>query len=71
MVDRHKQVQVPALTFAGWYDTLLDCDLQHFTRTRREAESRLARDNSHLVVGPWTHLGILDSVGQLNFGLAA
>ena len=71
MVDRHKRVQVPALIFAGWYDTLLDCDLQHFARTRREAESPLARDNSHLVVGPWTHLGILDSVGQLNFGLAA
>jgi len=71
MIDKHKQVQVPALIFTGWYDTLLDCDLQHFTLTRREAESPVAREQSRLVVGPWAHLGILDSVGQLNFGLAA
>lgn len=71
MLGKHNQVQAPALIFAGWYDTLLDCDLQHFTRTRRDAESPIARESSRLVVGPWTHLGILDSVGQLNFGLAA
>lgn len=71
MIDKHKQVQVPALIFTGWYDTLLDCNLQHFTLTRREAESPVAREQSRLVVGPWAHLGILDSVGQLNFGLAA
>ncbi len=71
MIDKHKRVQVPALIFAGWYDALLDCDLQHFALTQREAESPIARESSCLVVGPWSHLGILDSVGQLNFGLAA
>jgi len=71
MIDKHKRVQVPALIFAGWYDALLDCDLQHFALTQREAESLIARESSRLVVGPWSHLGILDSVGQLNFGLAA
>ena len=71
MIDKHKRVQVPALIFAGWYDALLDCDLQHFTLTQREAQSPIARESSRLVVGPWSHLGILDSVGQLNFGLAA
>lgn len=71
MIDKHKRVQVPALIFAGWYDALLDCDLQHFALTQREAESPIARESSRLVVGPWSHLGILDSVGQLNFGLAA
>lgn len=71
MIDKHKRVQVPALIFAGWYDALLDCDLQHFALTQREAESPIARESCRLVVGPWSHLGILDSVGQLNFGLAA
>ena len=71
MIDKHKQVQVPALIFTGWYDALLDCDLRHFTLTRREAQSPIAQQSSRLVVGPWSHLGILDSVRQLNFGLAA
>ncbi len=71
VMGRHKAVQVPAYIFAGWYDLLLECDLKHFTAMRKESESPLARENTRLVVGPWTHLGILDSVGQLHFGLAS
>jgi len=71
VLGRHKDVQVPAYIFAGWHDLLLDADLKHFSAMRKEAESSFARENTRLVVGPWTHLGVADSVGQLHFGLAA
>jgi putative CocE/NonD family hydrolase len=71
MIDKHARVQAPAFIHTGWYDLLLGSDLEHFTRIKEEAKSTLARENTRLVVGPWTHLGILDSVGQLHYGLAS
>lgn len=71
MIGRHRDVQVPAYIFSGWYDLFIDHDLKHFTSMRSECESEVARENTRLVVGPWTHLSLLDSVGQLHFGLGA
>jgi putative CocE/NonD family hydrolase len=71
VIDKHDRVQAPAFIHTGWYDLLLGSDLEHFARTKKEAKSAIARENTHLVVGPWTHLGILDSVGGLHFGLAS
>jgi uncharacterized protein len=71
ILGRHKDVQVPAYIFTGWYDLLLDSDLTHFLKIRSESDSEIARAHTRLVVGPWTHLGILDSVGHLHFGLGA
>ncbi len=71
MLGRHRDVQIPAYIFTGWYDLLIDHDLKHFASIRSESESEIAREHTRLVVGPWTHLGVLDSVGQLHFGLGA
>jgi putative CocE/NonD family hydrolase len=71
VVDKHDRIKAPALIFTGWYDVLLPKDLLHFTSMRNEAATPEARENTRIVIGPWTHLGITDSVGQLNFGLSA
>jgi uncharacterized protein len=71
LLDKHSRINVPALIFTGWYDVLLPHDLKHFTSMRQEAAAAEARENTRIVIGPWTHLGIVDSVGQLNFGLSA
>ena len=71
MLGRHRYVEVPAYIFSGWYDLLIDHDLRHFTSIRAESESNIAREGTRLMVGPWSHLGVLDSVGQLHFGLGA
>ncbi|GAB6272990.1 hypothetical protein KN63_02680 [Smithella sp. F21] len=71
VLDKHGKIKVPALIFTGWYDFLLSSDLRHFTSIRDEAATPEARENTRLVIGPWTHLGIIDSVGQLNFGLSS
>lgn len=71
IVDKHDRIKVPSLIFTGWYDVMLSTDLTHFNCMRKQAGSKEARENTRIVVGPWTHLVILDSVGQLNFGLGA
>ncbi|MBU2648173.1 CocE/NonD family hydrolase [bacterium] len=71
LIDKHDRVQVPALIYTGWYDLLLQHDLQHFTSMRNEAATPEAREKTRMVIGPWTHVGITDSVGELNFGLSA
>lgn len=70
-VAKHDRIEVPSLIFTGWYDIMLNTDLTHFKCMRTQAETKEARENTRLVIGPWTHLVLLDSVGQLNFGLSA
>jgi putative CocE/NonD family hydrolase len=71
VIDKHDRVRVPALIYAGWYDLLLQNDLVHFSSMRNEAATPEARENTRIVIGPWTHVGLTDSVGELNFGLSA
>ncbi len=71
VLHRHAQVQVPAFVLAGWYDVLLGTDLNHFTRTRREAATETARRSTRLLVGPWAHAAFPHVVGERHFGLGS
>lgn len=69
--DRHAEVTVPSLTIAGWHDLLLAADLEHFSGMRRNGGSALAREQSKLVVGPWSHGMFQNVVGAVDFGFRA
>lgn len=58
---------VPALWCFGWYDNAGGTEM--FEQMSREAASEVARTESRLLIGPWTHNYALDFVGQ--FGLGA
>ena len=66
--DRHESVKVPALIIAGWYDMLLGADLQHYQGMRERGGSELARENTRMIIGPWSHAMFLNMVGQVDFG---
>lgn len=66
---RHGDIAVPALQVAGWYDVLLQADLDHFTAMRTQAGSEEARGATRLIVGPWAHGAFGSVVGELDFGL--
>lgn len=70
VIDKHGRVEVPALIYTGWYDIMLPCDINHFLSVKAETVGD-AREKTRLVIGPWTHASILDSVGQLNYGMSA
>lgn len=56
-------IDVPALIVAGWHDTLLRGDLEHYARQ--------AGDRTQLLIGPWAHGTFGQTVGQVDFGLRA
>jgi putative CocE/NonD family hydrolase len=56
---------------AGWHDLLLAGDLSHFARLRSEGATEAARNDTRIVVGPWSHGLFAGVVGELDFGLRA
>lgn len=65
------KVKVPAFCIAGWYDLLLEQNLDHFQRIRKEGANEIVRKQSRLMIGPWAHASFAGAVGELNFGTAA
>jgi putative CocE/NonD family hydrolase len=58
-------IAVPSLHTAGWYDIFLQGTLDNY------AAMAAARDDAHLIVGPWTHHAFTDPVGVRLFGSRA
>ena len=64
----HARVRVPVFLTAGWYDVILGHDLDHFARMRATGASPEARDETRLLIGPWSHGNFTNVVGQVDFG---
>jgi len=67
----HAPITVPALEIAGWYDLLLQPELDHFMEMKSSCESDDARRLTRIVVGPWAHAAFAGNVGELDFGFRA
>ncbi|MBS4212891.1 CocE/NonD family hydrolase [Neobacillus rhizophilus] len=66
ILNKYKQIQVPAYHIAGWYDNLLQSTLKNFSELHKQG-----RGVNKLIIGPWGH-GVFSSViGERNFGLQA
>ncbi len=66
--SRYASVKVPALIIAGWYDMLLGADLEHFAGMKTHAGTEVARANTRMIIGPWSHAMFMNMVGQVDFG---
>jgi putative CocE/NonD family hydrolase len=53
--DTVESITVPAFVLAGWYDYFLTKDLASYKAMRERAGSELARKQTRLIVGPWSH----------------
>ena len=69
--QRYGQILVPALHFAGWFDTYLEGSIAGFLALRANAGSEFARAHQYLVAGPWVHIPWGDRAGDGSFGEAA
>lgn len=67
--DRHKDVNVPVLSATGWYDQQIGT-IKQFTGMVKNGMTPHARENQHLIVGPWTHttLELNRKLGEVDFG---
>ncbi len=70
ILGHHQNVTVPSLNIGGWYDIFLQDTITNFKLMREEGSTPAARQ-SKLLIGPWTHGGVANPVGELNFGLAS
>jgi putative CocE/NonD family hydrolase len=67
---RYENVKVPTLNVGGWYDIFLQDTIRSFTEMRGHGSTEEARQ-SKLLIGPWTHGGVINPIGEINFGFGA
>ena len=67
---KHEQVTVPTFNAGGWYDIFLKDTIENFKAMREHGSTPEARQ-SKLLIGPWTHGGMNNPIGELNFGMGA
>jgi putative CocE/NonD family hydrolase len=67
--ERHREVNVPALSVTGWYDQQIG-NIKHFTGMRQNGMTEQARRNQRLIIGPWTHTlaDLGRKLGDVDFG---
>ena len=70
ILGHHHAVTVPTLNIGGWYDIFLQDTITNFKLMREEGSTPEARQ-SKLLIGPWTHGGVTNPIGELNFGFAS
>ena len=70
ILGHHQNVTVPTLNIGGWYDIFLQDTIANFNIMRKEGSTPEARQ-SKLLIGPWSHGGVSNPVGELNFGFAS
>ncbi len=70
ILGKHEQVTAPSLNVGGWYDIFLKDTIENFRIMRNHGSTPEARE-SKLLIGPWTHGGVSNPIGELNFGFGA
>ncbi|MBO0777739.1 MAG: CocE/NonD family hydrolase [Ktedonobacteraceae bacterium] len=70
ILGKHEQASVPAFNAGGWYDIFLKGTIANFKTMREHGSTPQARQ-SKLIIGPWTHGGVTNPIGEMNFGFAS
>ena len=65
--EAHREVEVPYLDFSGWYDHC--ASMAHLPSMQQHARTEVARTQSKLILGPWSHVTIGQRrLGPIDFG---
>ncbi len=70
ILGKHEKVTAPTFNIGGWYDIFLKDTIENFTIMRQHGSTPEARQ-SKLFIGPWTHGGFSNPIGELNFGFGS
>lgn len=69
MANRWSRIKVPVYHQGGWYDEFIRGTVDAYTSMRQHAGDSVARQQQHLLIGPWTHaLSVDQKVGDVDFG---
>ncbi|HEY7413871.1 MAG TPA: CocE/NonD family hydrolase [Ktedonobacteraceae bacterium] len=67
---KQERVQVPTFNVGGWYDIFLQDTIENFKVMREHGSTPEARQ-SKLLIGPWSHGGLRNPIGEMNFGFGS
>ncbi|HLX57009.1 MAG TPA: CocE/NonD family hydrolase, partial [Ktedonobacteraceae bacterium] len=70
IAGQYEQIKTPALNVGGWYDIYLKDTITNFKSMREHGSTPEARQ-SKLLIGPWSHGGFINPIGELNFGFGS
>jgi putative CocE/NonD family hydrolase len=69
---QYEKITVPCFHISGWYDIYNWGTLDNFKIMRERGGSQVARDNQHLLMGPWIHaVQFPGYYGDIHFGPSA
>ena len=55
VTENAEKIRVPVLQICGWYDLYAGGMMENFVILRERAGTQIARENQHMIMGPWTH----------------
>jgi putative CocE/NonD family hydrolase len=62
-----EDIGIPVLTHGGWFDIFTQGTQNGYIGMSERAKTELARNKSHMVIGPWEH-GVSRRTGDVDFG---
>ena len=62
-----EKIPIPVHTLGGWFDIFSQGSLNGFAGMSHRGGSPIAREKSHMIMGPWGH-GPSQKIGELDFG---
>ena len=65
-----ENISVPVHTLGGWFDIFSQGTLNGYAGMSHHGKTQLARQKSHMIIGPWGH-GPSQKIGDLDFGAEA
>jgi uncharacterized protein len=65
---RFPEMDLPCFTVGGWYDLMLQGNIDIFTGLRARSRTPESRQAQRLLIGPWAHGQFVSQAGELNFG---
>lgn len=64
----YDKIHVPALHISGWYDIFLWSTFENYMGIKEQGATETARNNQHVVIGPWTHMNFSGNFPEFKFG---
>ena len=66
--EHYKDITVPTLNISGWYDIFVPSTLNNYMGMKKNGGSEIARKNTFLIMGPWSHLNFSGKINEFDFG---
>lgn len=66
--EHYQDITVPTLNISGWYDIFVPSTLNNYMGMKKNGGSEIARKNSYLIMGPWSHLNFTGKINEFDFG---